>query len=266
MREDAIIAPPEDFAALKRRLIEIEPNLPKRLRQAAAYALEHPEEFALGTASALARNADVQASTLVRFAQTLGFTGFSDLQEVFRAHLRNRWPEYSERLRALQQNARDSGDPSHLLVGFADFGGGLDRAAARGRPGTRNRPGGRAPGARPHDPLPRPAPLFLRGPLSDLCARAAWRSGVAHRQCRGPRSRAARARRLTRRAPRRKLFALFSGDDRPRATRPPLRRGDCGRHRQRAEPACGLRGRCSRSGRRATSAPFDRSRRRSASR
>ena len=120
MSYDATTGPPASFDALKRRLIEIEPRLPKRLRQAAAYALEHPDEFALGTASALARSADVQASTLVRFAQTLGFAGFSDLQEVFRLRLRTRWPDYSERLRSLQQNARDSGDPTHLLFGFAD--------------------------------------------------------------------------------------------------------------------------------------------------
>ncbi len=120
MSEQAIIEPPETFEALKDRLIEIEPNLPKRLRQAAVYALEHPDEFALGTASGVARSADVQASTLVRFAQTLGFGGFSDLQEVFRSHLRNRWPDYSERLRALHESARDSGDPTNLLMGFAN--------------------------------------------------------------------------------------------------------------------------------------------------
>src|SRR5271165_5222062 len=120
MSEQATAEPPESFDALKGRLIEIEPNLPKRLRQAAAYALEHPDEFALGTASGIARNADVQASTLVRFAQSLGFGGFSDLQEVFRSHLRKRWPDYSERLRVLHETARDSGDPLNLLMGFAD--------------------------------------------------------------------------------------------------------------------------------------------------
>jgi len=120
MSEQATAEPPENFEALKDRLIEIEPNLPKRLRQAAAYALEHPDEFALGTASAIARSADIQASTVVRFAQTLGFAGFSDLQEVFRSHLRNRWPDYSERLKALHETARDSGDPTNLLMGFAD--------------------------------------------------------------------------------------------------------------------------------------------------
>jgi len=120
MSDRATIEPLESFDDFQRRLIAIEPRLPKRLRQAAAYALEHPDEFALGTASALARNAEVQASTLVRFAQTLGFAGFSELQALFRSRLRNRWPDYSERLRALQENARESGDPVDLLRGFTD--------------------------------------------------------------------------------------------------------------------------------------------------
>src|SRR5580693_7224992 len=120
MDDATTMEPPQSFEGLKRRLIEIEPHLPRRLRQAAAYALEHPDEFALGTASAIARSAHVQASTLVRLAQTLGFAGFSELQELFRSRLRNRWPDYSERLRALQENARDSGDPTNLLFGFAD--------------------------------------------------------------------------------------------------------------------------------------------------
>ena len=110
----------EDFETLKRRLIELEPTMPKRLRQTAAFALEHPDEIALGTASSIAQRAEVQASTLVRFAQSLGFAGFTELQGVFRSRLRNRWPDYSERLKALHDNARDSGDPLNLLLGFAD--------------------------------------------------------------------------------------------------------------------------------------------------
>jgi DNA-binding MurR/RpiR family transcriptional regulator len=120
MTRETTLERPETFDGLKDRLIEIEPSLPKRLRQAAAYALAHPDDFALGTASGVARNADVQASTLVRLAQTLGFAGFSDLQEVFRSPLRNRWPAYSERLRALHAGAGDLGDPTSLLAGFAD--------------------------------------------------------------------------------------------------------------------------------------------------
>ena len=111
---------PRDFEALKQRLVEIEPDLPKRLKQTAAFALQHPDEIALGTASGVARRAHVQASTLVRFAQALGFAGFTELQGVFRAHLRNRWPEYPERLKALHARAADPGDPMSLLMGFAE--------------------------------------------------------------------------------------------------------------------------------------------------
>ncbi len=183
MSYQATIEPPESFDHFQRRLIEIEPHLPKRLRQAAAYALEHPDEFALGTASALARNAEVQASTLVRFAQTLGLAGFSELQEVFRSRLRNRWPDYSERLRALQQNARDSGDPTHLLFGFADSAA---ASIARLRDNVQRRELDRAVSllaARGDDPLPRPATFVLRRPLSDLCAFSARHKGLAYRQC-----------------------------------------------------------------------------------
>ena len=110
---------PADFEALKRRLIEAEPTLPRRLRQTAAFALEHPDELALGTAASVAGRAGVQASTLVRFAQALGFSGFTDLQGVFRAHMRDRWPNYSERLKTLHATALEDGDPMRLLDGFA---------------------------------------------------------------------------------------------------------------------------------------------------
>jgi DNA-binding MurR/RpiR family transcriptional regulator len=114
------MTPPVDFDALKLRLIEIQPELPKRLQQVAAFALEHPDEMALGTAASVAGHARVQASTLVRFAQSIGFSGFSDLQEIFRSRLRNRWPDYPQRMMALHEQAMDSGDPTHLLAGFAD--------------------------------------------------------------------------------------------------------------------------------------------------
>ncbi|MGD0723158.1 MAG: MurR/RpiR family transcriptional regulator [Roseiarcus sp.] len=111
---------PGDFEALKDRLIRLKPDLPKRLQQVAAFALDNPQEMALGTASSIAARAHVQASTLVRFAQAVGFAGFSDLQALFRSHLRDRWPDYSERMKALHASAKDSGDPTHLLAGFAD--------------------------------------------------------------------------------------------------------------------------------------------------
>jgi hypothetical protein len=71
-----------------------------------------------GTIAEVAQSASVQPSTLVRFAQALGYVGFSDLQAVFRAHARDRWPDYRERLDELRSDPPESG-PSGLLAGFA---------------------------------------------------------------------------------------------------------------------------------------------------
>ena len=179
MSEQATVEPPETFEALKDRLIEIEP------RCRSGCARRRPMRSSTRTNSpsaprpAIARNADVQASTLVRFAQTLGFAGFSDLQEVFRSHLRNRWPDYSERLKALHESARDSGDPLNLLRGFADSAASsvarlresVDRRDARRR--------GRSPGAGEDHLLPRPASRLQRRALSELRARPARAFGRA---------------------------------------------------------------------------------------
>jgi len=110
---------PQDFESLKNLIVLRREDLPRRLAQVAEFALEHPDKVAFGTVAELAGLAGVQPSTLVRFAQTLGFTGFSDLQEIFRARLRERWPDYGERLKRLEARAQTGGALA-LLDGFAE--------------------------------------------------------------------------------------------------------------------------------------------------
>jgi DNA-binding MurR/RpiR family transcriptional regulator len=112
-------APPRDFEALKAMLLDDRDSLPPRLIQLAAYALENPDEMALGTTASIAAQAEVQPSTLIRFAKRLGYSGFSDLQGVFRSAMRSNWPDYRERL-ARVQRAREAGGPHPLLSGFAE--------------------------------------------------------------------------------------------------------------------------------------------------
>lgn len=112
-------APPRDFDAFKAMLIANRDNLPPRLIQVAAFALENPDEVALGTAASIAAQASVQPSTLIRFAKRLGYAGFSDLQDVFRSELKSNWPDYRERL-ARVQVAREAGGPHPMLSGFAE--------------------------------------------------------------------------------------------------------------------------------------------------
>jgi DNA-binding MurR/RpiR family transcriptional regulator len=106
---------PEDFEGLRDLLTARRDSLPKRLKQLATFALAHPEDMAFGTVAEIADHAGVQPSTLVRFAQTLGYDGFSHLQQIFRARLRERFPDYRERLRVLRSaEARGSRLASHL--------------------------------------------------------------------------------------------------------------------------------------------------------
>lgn len=113
-------AAPRDFAALRALIGERANTLPRRLTQVATYALQNPDEIAFGTAASIATHAGVQPSTLVRFSQALGYQGFSDLQDVFRARLRDKVPSYDERLRQLRDHGLAASKAGLLLDGFAE--------------------------------------------------------------------------------------------------------------------------------------------------
>src|SRR5581483_3601769 len=96
-------------------------ELPRRLVQVAAFALENPDEIAFGTVASVASQAKVQPSTLIRFAQTIGYAGFTDLQDVFRAQLKSRWPDYRERIARLGDRKVKGKTPAgDLLEGFTE--------------------------------------------------------------------------------------------------------------------------------------------------
>ena len=111
---------PRDFTALRALIVERAPDFPRRLTQVASYALENPDDIAFGTVATIAQAADVQPSTLVRFAQSLGYQGFSELQEVFQSRLRERVLNYDERLEQLREHTRNSGKAGLVFDGFAN--------------------------------------------------------------------------------------------------------------------------------------------------
>jgi DNA-binding MurR/RpiR family transcriptional regulator len=78
---------PGSYEELRAVLSSGTARLPKKLRQVAIHLWQHPTAVALGTVTSVADEAGVQPSTLVRFAQAFGYSGFSDLQEVFKAYL-----------------------------------------------------------------------------------------------------------------------------------------------------------------------------------
>ncbi|HZO02692.1 MAG TPA: MurR/RpiR family transcriptional regulator [Burkholderiales bacterium] len=123
--------PAKTFDELKGDLSRTYPALSPQLQRIASYALEHPQHMALETVASLAQSANVQPSAMVRFAQALGYDGFSALQRVFRGRLverSNRAPglhNYRERIAALRP-ARSG--PGGVLSHFvADAIASLDR-------------------------------------------------------------------------------------------------------------------------------------------
>ncbi|HFQ15500.1 MAG TPA: MurR/RpiR family transcriptional regulator [Rhodobacteraceae bacterium] len=91
-------------------------GLSKRLKQIAAYALDHPNDFAIDTIAETAHKADVHPSALIRFAQAFGFDGFTDVQKLFQRRLLEAHTSYEARLKSV----RDAGDntPPALLERF----------------------------------------------------------------------------------------------------------------------------------------------------
>ena len=121
-QSDELSAPPKDFDELRAAILSRRATLPRRLTQVAGYALDNPDEMAFGTAAGIAGAAEVQPSTLVRFAQHFGFDGFSSLQKVFRNRLRERTSTYEERLRLIDRSAAQATGSFGILDGFVDAG------------------------------------------------------------------------------------------------------------------------------------------------
>lgn len=110
--------PPSDLDALRKRMDALAPDLPKRLRQCAEWTLAHPERVAVSTVAQAAAAAGVPPSAFVRFCQTLGYAGFSELQSVYREGYL--WPDYGVRLEKLKALGAQSGPG--LLAAFVEAG------------------------------------------------------------------------------------------------------------------------------------------------
>lgn len=81
--------------------------LPGRLQQIAEFVLDHPTDVALGTVAEVAERSGVPPSAIVRFAHTLGFGGFTEMQQVFRNRLvAGVAPSYKARLARMKSEEK----------------------------------------------------------------------------------------------------------------------------------------------------------------
>lgn len=112
---------PRTYDALRAEISERHASLSKRLQQIAEFALANPNDMALATVSEIAQRAQVQPSSLIRFAKAFGYEGFTAMQRIFRQRLTDQQPSYSERIKSLDRHgAGKPATPALLLDSFAE--------------------------------------------------------------------------------------------------------------------------------------------------
>lgn len=117
---DAPLPPPSTVDEFHVRLGSVSEALPRRLRQCADYIAANSDRIAVSTVAELAAGADVPPSALMRFCQIMGFSGYSEMQKLFRDAYVPGWPDYATRLRNLHEAG--AGSPTALLAEFVEAG------------------------------------------------------------------------------------------------------------------------------------------------
>ena len=105
----------EEFTS---RMLEVSDRLPKRLRQCVDFVAANLDRVAFSTVAEMADGAGVAPSAFMRFCKVLGFSGYSEMQKLFRESYTQNWPDYATRLKRLRES--DAGSPSALLAEFID--------------------------------------------------------------------------------------------------------------------------------------------------
>lgn len=114
MRRESL--PPASYEALIRVIHEDYASLSPTYQQIARYLTQNPNEIGVYSVNALAERAGVHASSLVRFAQALGFRGFKELQHLFQRRLMTAAPGFEARAERLRTEI--GGDESRGARGF----------------------------------------------------------------------------------------------------------------------------------------------------
>jgi len=73
-------------------------KLSKKMKLIAFYIIDQPQQIALNTLAVIADDIGVFPSTLVRFAKHIGFSGFTQLQELFKVQITQSAINYRQRI------------------------------------------------------------------------------------------------------------------------------------------------------------------------
>jgi DNA-binding MurR/RpiR family transcriptional regulator len=91
-----------DYEDLIRVIHEKHDSMSKTYQSIAVYLTQNPNDVAIKSVNSIGESCGIHASSFVRFAQSLGFKGFKELQEVFQRRLSTAAPGFEARIKALE--------------------------------------------------------------------------------------------------------------------------------------------------------------------
>ncbi|SMD06677.1 transcriptional regulator, RpiR family [Primorskyibacter flagellatus] len=106
--------PPADYEELIRLIHDRFEQMSKTYQRIAEYLTQHPNEVAVQSVNSIASHCGIHASSFVRFAQSLGYSGFKDLQILFQTRLSTAAPGFEARKKALENELSLRQDHSEL--------------------------------------------------------------------------------------------------------------------------------------------------------
>lgn len=119
MNNRTVIAP-ETLEDLQERIVDQSDNMSNRLRVVGEFFVHNPNTVGLENMVSIAGEIGVSPSTLVRFANFLGYKGFSDLQELYRGDIRGQVTGYRERVRSTASRVAGDKNVHHILESFSE--------------------------------------------------------------------------------------------------------------------------------------------------
>jgi DNA-binding MurR/RpiR family transcriptional regulator len=106
--------PPASYEDLIRVIHDRYDEMSKSYQTIAVYLTQNPNDVAVLSVTAIAERCGIHASNFVRYAQSLGYTGFKDLQTVFQRRLSTAAPGFDARIKALEAELGASADQGVL--------------------------------------------------------------------------------------------------------------------------------------------------------
>lgn len=134
-------AAPKSYESLIRLIHERHDTMSKTYQRIAVFLTQNPNDVAVHSVNSIADRCGIHASSFVRFAQSLGYSGFKDLQQLFQKRLATAAPGFEARVQALEDELKREDQSEHgflrqlVLRDIASLQGLLDEIdpAALGR-------------------------------------------------------------------------------------------------------------------------------------